>query len=217
MKTNSKKTTIIKRSNHQVRIIGGMWKRSLLTVVDAEGLRPTPDRVRETVFNWLNHLFDNTWSRVMCLDLFAGSGALGFEAASRGAAQVYLVESHAPAYRQLEQVKEKLQASQCHLVRADAARATEMMIGRQQKMDLIFLDPPFGQDWLSRILPLCMQLLNNRGYLYVEAELSLAEPDEELAKLLSGWQLIRADKAGSVFFHILQRNILPHEAHENQA
>ncbi len=221
MKTNSKKPTTVKRSSHQVRIIGGQWKRSLLSVIDAEGLRPTPDRVRETVFNWLNHLFDHSWGQVTCLDLFAGSGALGFEAASRGAAQVYMVESHTPAYKQLEQVKEKLQAQQCNLIRADALKAVEGMISRRQKVDLIFLDPPFEQDWLTRMLPLCAQISSDKAYLYVEAEFSLAEAEddtvEKLAKLLNGWQLIRADKAGSVYFHILQRSISPHEAHENQA
>ncbi|MFZ6733274.1 16S rRNA (guanine(966)-N(2))-methyltransferase RsmD [Undibacterium sp. Ji42W] len=231
MKTNSNKKTKntaakavpVKRQHHQVRIIGGVWKRSLLSVVDAEGLRPTPDRVRETLFNWLNHLLHNNWTSVHCLDLFAGSGALGFEAASRGAAQVIMVEAHTPAYKQLEQVRDKLQASQCKLLRADAYKAVEGMANQPQKMDVIFLDPPFEQDWLERILPACAPLLSAKGYIYVESEFSLEVSsgdvaiDEKLVKLLSGWQVICADKAGSVYFHILQRNILPHEAHENQA
>lgn len=107
-------------ANHQVRIIGGRWKRTVLAVVTAEGLRPTPDRVRETVFNWLTHLLDNDWSRLRCLDLFAGSGALGFEAASRGAAAVTMVEAHTPAVRQLEAVRERLGAPDIAIVRADA-------------------------------------------------------------------------------------------------
>ena len=78
----------VNRGPQQVRIIGGVWKRTPLPVINAEGLRPTPDRVRETVFNWLNHLLDGGWQRMACLDLFAGTGALGFEAASRGAAKV---------------------------------------------------------------------------------------------------------------------------------
>jgi len=231
MKTNSNKKTKsatakaapVKRQNHQIRIIGGVWKRSLLSVIDAEGLRPTPDRVRETLFNWLNHLLHNNWTGVHCLDLFAGSGALGFEAASRGAAQVIMVEAHTPAYKQLEQVKDKLQASQCKLLRADALKAIESMANQPQKMDVIFLDPPFEQDWLGRILPACAQVLSAKGCIYVESEFPLVETagdeavNEKIAKLLGGWQLIRADKAGSVYFHLLQRNILPHEAHENQA
>src|SRR3954464_6268242 len=89
-------------STHQIRIIGGQWKRTPLPVLDAEGLRPTPDRVRETVFNWLTHLFDGVWEGIDCLDLFAGSGALGFEAASRGAAHVTMVELGTAAVRQLD-------------------------------------------------------------------------------------------------------------------
>ena len=91
-----------KSSSHQIRLIGGLWKRSVLSVICADGLRPTPDRVRETVFNWLNHLVDGHWQNLRCLDLFAGSGALGFEAASRGASQVTMVECHTPAFRQLQ-------------------------------------------------------------------------------------------------------------------
>ena len=105
---------------HQVRIIGGQWKRTPLPVLDAEGLRPTPDRVRETVFNWLNHLFDGAWGQVRCLDLFAGSGALGFEAASRGAARVVMIEANAAAVRQLQATQEKLRATQVSIVRGDA-------------------------------------------------------------------------------------------------
>src|SRR4051812_4550684 len=94
----------------QVRIIGGAWKRTPLPVLDALGLRPTPDRVRETVFNWINHLRDANWAEARVLDLFAGSGALGFEAASRGAAAVTMVDMHSPAVRQLEAIKDKLKA-----------------------------------------------------------------------------------------------------------
>jgi 16S rRNA (guanine(966)-N(2))-methyltransferase RsmD len=89
----------------QVRIIGGAWKRTPLPVLDALGLRPTPDRVRETVFNWINHQLAGDWDSVDCLDLFAGSGALGFEAASRGARSVTMIDNHAPATRQLELIK----------------------------------------------------------------------------------------------------------------
>ena len=110
---------------HQVRIIGGQWKRTPLPVLDVEGLRPTPDRVRETVFNWINHLIDGGWSRMKCLDLFAGTGVLGFEAASRGAAQVVMVEMHTPAMRQLEATKEKLRAEQLSIVRGDALTAIQ--------------------------------------------------------------------------------------------
>jgi hypothetical protein len=83
MKNQRQTTSAPKRTSHQIRIIGGQWKRSLISVVDADGLRPTPDRVRETVFNWLGHLFDRDWEHRRCLDLFAGSGALGWSSQSR--------------------------------------------------------------------------------------------------------------------------------------
>src|SRR5262245_43190913 len=109
-----------KSTSKQVRIIAGIWKRTPLTVIDAPGLRPTPDRVRETVFNWLDFLFQRNWRHRRCLDLFAGSGALGFEAASRGANYVQMVEAHPIAVQQLEQVRTKLQAQQIHIQRGDA-------------------------------------------------------------------------------------------------
>ncbi|WPX45095.1 MULTISPECIES: 16S rRNA (guanine(966)-N(2))-methyltransferase RsmD [unclassified Undibacterium] len=217
MKPMTKKTPSVSRSSHQVRIIGGQWKRSLLSVVSAEGLRPTPDRVRETTFNWLNHLFNANWMTLRCLDLFAGSGALGFEAASRGAAAVTMVEASAPAFRQLLAVQEKLAAQQCRLLRADASKAIASLA--PASCELIFLDPPFEQAWLEKMLPACQPLLATPGYVYVESEFALdhADPSESMKKLLSGWQVIRADRAGSVYFHILQRSILQPDTHENQA
>ena len=210
MKAQSKKTVASSRTTHQVRIIGGRWKRTPLNVITAEGLRPTPDRVRETVFNWLNHLVDGNWQALRCLDLFAGSGALGFEAASRGAAQVTMIEFHTPAFRQLEQVAEKLGADNIELIRADALTVASNMRLQQRRFDLIFLDPPFNQGVLQKILPLCSNLLTENGLLYVEAEQALVMG--ELADdYLAGWHVIRADKAGSVYFHILQRNILAHD------
>lgn len=216
MKAQSKKTVASSRPAHQVRLIGGTWKRTPLNVITAEGLRPTPDRVRETVFNWLNHLCDANWQGLRCLDLFAGSGALGFEAASRGAAHVTMVEFHTPAFRQLEQVRQKLGADQTDLIRADALTVVSGMVARQQRFDLIFLDPPFNQGVLQKILPSCAKLLSARGLLYVEAEQALT-PDFMLEEAFAGWDVIRADKAGSVYFHILQRNILAHEAPEIKA
>src|SRR4051812_26221395 len=116
----------------QVRIIGGAWKRTALPVLDALGLRPTPDRVRETVFNWINHLWDGDWSTARCLDLFAGSGALGFEAASRGAEAVAMVDSHTPVIRQLDEIRQKLKAGQVELIRGDAFATAQGMAARGQ-------------------------------------------------------------------------------------
>lgn len=184
----------------QVRIIGGQWKRTPLPVLDAEGLRPTPDRVRETVFNWLEHLLGHAWDKVRCLDLFAGSGALGFEAASRGAAQVVMVEALPAAAQQLQASCDKLHASQVDVRRGDAPGHAEMLLRSAQEFDLIFLDPPYHRDMLRRMLPLCGRLLAPDGLLYVEAETSLAEALQE--DWLQGWRIVRADRAGMVFYHL---------------
>jgi len=189
---------------HQVRIIGGQWKRTPLVVLDAEGLRPTPDRVRETVFNWINHLIDGNWSKLKCLDLFAGTGVLGFEAASRGAAQIVMVEMHTPAVRQLEATKEKLRADQVSIVRGDALATAQGMQARggNGQFNLIFLDPPYLQNWLAKILPVCAPLLADGGLIYVESEVAL--DGETPPDWLQGWEVVRADNAGLVFYHLLQ-------------
>jgi 16S rRNA (guanine966-N2)-methyltransferase len=195
-------------SPRQVRIIGGQWKRTPLAVLDTEGLRPTPDRVRETVFNWLTHLLDGQWQHVACLDLFAGTGALGFEAASRGAARVTMVESNAAAVRQLETVKEKLGAAQVDILRGDAASIVNRLAAGgdagNSRFNLIFLDPPYQQGWLEKILPVCKHLLQQDGLVYAESEQMLtgdAPPD-----WLAGWDIVSADQAGMVFYHLLRRN-----------
>ena len=217
MKAQSKKPVATKLGSHQIRLIGGQWKRTPLNVISADGLRPTPDRVRETVFNWINHLIDGRWESLRCLDLFAGSGALGFEAASRGATQVTMVECHTPAFRQLQLVKEKVGADQIELLRADALTLVASMVARQQRFDLIFLDPPFNQGMLQKILPYCSKLLSESGLLYLEAEQAVVTNDARGVpagdgfNLSQDWRVIRADKAGSVYFHILQRNILEHD------
>jgi 16S rRNA (guanine966-N2)-methyltransferase len=196
-------------STHQVRIIGGQWKRTPLPVLDAEGLRPTPDRVRETVFNWLTHLLDAAWDNVACLDLFAGTGALGFEAASRGAAQVVMVETNPRVVRQLEATKEKLRAQQISIVRGDALTVMQNLLVRNANavgsFRLIFLDPPYHQDWLPKVLPVCAKLLVAGGLIYVESEMLLNT--EGAPDWVTGWEVIRADKAGMVFYHLLQRKI----------
>ncbi|MBB3212629.1 16S rRNA (guanine(966)-N(2))-methyltransferase RsmD [Herbaspirillum sp. Sphag1AN] len=190
---------------HQVRIIGGQWKRTPLPVVDAEGLRPTPDRVRETVFNWITHLIDGDWGTLRCLDLFAGTGALGFETASRGAASVEMVEQHTPAVRQLQMNKDKLQANQVEILRGDALALLQGMLGRSsgQRYDLIFADPPYHLNWLSKIMPLCQQLLAPQGLMYVESEFAL--DGDDAPEWMAAWEIVRADKAGMVFYHLLRR------------
>ncbi len=189
---------------HQVRIIGGQWKRTLLAVPDIPGLRPTPDRVRETLFNWLGFLLHNDWSSLRCLDLFAGSGALGFEAASRGATQVTLVENAAPALQCIEAARAKLQAEQVAVVRADARRFLRQSgVHSAPCFNLIFLDPPYEQKLVPQLLPDCANWLCPGGMVYVELEQALdADAPPEW---LQGWKILRADRAGQVFFHLLVR------------
>jgi 16S rRNA (guanine(966)-N(2))-methyltransferase RsmD len=195
-----------KATPRQIRIIGGQWKRTVLPVLDAEGLRPTPDRVRETAFNWLNHLLDGSWDEVACLDLFAGTGALGFEAASRGAGRVVMVEQNLSAFAHLEATKARLNAAAVSIARGDAlAVAQRMIAGRDAgspRFNVIFLDPPYRRDWLPKMLPICEKLLTEGGLVYAETEAPLdAEPQPEW---MAGWKIVRADKAGMVFYHLLQ-------------
>ncbi len=184
----------------QVRIIAGDWKRTPLPVADVDGLRPTPDRVRETVFNWLEHLQMRRWNNRRCLDLFAGTGALGFEAASRGAAEVVLVESHPAALRHLQATRDKLDAQQVTLRRGDALAQFDALPG---KFDLVFLDPPYGLDLLPRLLLRCPRLLAKGGLVYAESDRSF---DPSSCDWLAGWQIVRSDKAGQVFFALLARD-----------
>ncbi len=175
----------------QVRIVGGQWRRTLLSVVDVPGLRPTPDRVRETLFNWLGQSLGG-WS---CLDLFAGTGALGLEAASRGAERVVLVESHRTAAIAIRAAIVRLKAeSRVSLIEGDAMTAVAALLGRGERFDLILLDPPFRQAWIERVTPRLPALLNSRGLVYVEAEHALASPE--------GFESLRHGRAGEVHYHL---------------
>jgi 16S rRNA (guanine(966)-N(2))-methyltransferase RsmD len=191
------------RPPQQVRIIGGQWKRTPLPVPTATDLRPTPDRVRETAFNWLQHLRGDSWSKCSVLDLFAGSGALGLEAASRGAGKVLLVDSVSHVVAQLEHIKTRLNAPQLTIKRADALLLAQQLIGTGQRFDLIFLDPPYAGPWLEKLLPLCHRLLQPGGLLYAEAGSALSDGDAAPLHM-AGWEIVRQDQAGMVFYHILQ-------------
>ena len=172
-----------------IRIGGGEWRSRLLRFPDALGLRPTPDRVRETLFNWLGQELYG----MHCLDLFAGSGALGFEAHSRGAASVMLVEQNPAVHRTLLENARLLKADRAHLLRADAL---QFLAGNTQHFDVIFLDPPFGQGWLEKLLPHLKDQLAPDGRLYVESEYALSDGDD--------WQVLKQRKAGNVFYHLLK-------------
>ena len=190
--------------SNQVRIIGGAWKRTPLPVLSAQGLRPTPDRVRETVFNWINHQRDANWADAQVLDLFAGSGALGFEAASRGAQSVTMIDSNVPVVRQLDEIKAKLKADNVQIMRGDALAVAQSAAARGQKYDLIFLDPPYQQEFLERCLPLCTRILKDGGLVYAESGMALEFDEGATPEWMAAWEVLRADKAGMVFFHLLK-------------
>ncbi len=160
------------RSN-QVRIIGGQWRGRKLPFPDQQGLRPTADRIRETLFNWLAPLLPGAH----CLDLFAGSGALGFEAASRGAARVVLVENNAPAVQVLSANQQRLDAGAVSIVHSDAR---QYLTGSQGSFDIVFLDPPFDNPQLrldSLHALLQYGAIKPGGYLYMEMPRRDREPD----------------------------------------
>lgn len=183
------------KADGQIRIIGGQWRGRKLKVVDAQGLRPTTDRVKETLFNWLQ--FELADAQV--LDLFAGSGGLGFEALSRGAAQVQFAETWAPAVRQLHSNIQHLHANAT--VNEQGALAA-IQSQPKHSIDLVFLDPPFGQDWLNKVVAALTQadVVKPNGWIYLEAG-----PQDQVAQWPADWQLHREKQAGQVTFRLFRR------------
>ena len=181
----------------EIRIIGGAWKRTRLPVAQRPGLRPTPDRVRETLFNWLGQDLSG-WR---CLDAFAGTGALGFEAASRGAASVQLVESDAALVAQLHTLQQRLQATAMRVQRGDGVAALKQ--AAPASLDLVLLDPPFDSDFFTPALQAAAQAVAADGFVYLEAP--RAWNDEELAAW--GLAVYRHLKAGAVHAHLLRRAV----------
>ena len=178
---------------NSVRIIGGEWRRRVLRFPDALGLRPTPDRVRETLFNWLGQ----DLTGLSCLDLFAGSGALGFEAASRGAARVVMVEQSPPVFAALEANARALDArGRLQMIRGDAVKCASSLGAGDSRFDVLFLDPPYRQGWIERIAPLLSRLVADNGVVYVEAERELSACGD--------WQTVRSGRAGQVYYHLMR-------------
>ncbi|NUP84768.1 MAG: 16S rRNA (guanine(966)-N(2))-methyltransferase RsmD [Burkholderiaceae bacterium] len=176
-----------------MRLIGGQFRRSKLPVADRPGLRPTPDRVRETVFNWLGQSLEG-WR---CLDAFAGSGALGFEAASRGAAEVVLLERDPALAASLRACQARLGAAAVRVECADAL--TWMAACAPGRFELVFIDPPFDAGLHAAALARAVPLVAVAGYVYVEAPEPLTAPPQ-------GCTLWRQGRAGAVHFHVLQRS-----------
>jgi 16S rRNA (guanine966-N2)-methyltransferase len=175
---------------NEVRIVGGLWRSRRIRFSPRPDLRPTPDRVRETLFNWLGQ----DLTGLHCLDLFAGSGALGFEAASRGAARVVMVERDRAAYIALQSNRETLRAPQVELVRGDAL---EFLSTDRNQYGVIFMDPPFTADYADRLRALVPARMLADARVYYEAAARTEWPD--------GWEVIREGRAGHVYFQLVRR------------
>ena len=182
---------------HEIRIIGGLWKRTLLPVADRPGLRPTPSRVRETLFNWLGQDLTG-WH---CLDAFAGTGALGFEAASRGATSVLMNEQDAALVLQLQRLRERLDAQSVRVLRGDGIGCLRQVA--PGTLDLVLIDPPFDHaELFEPALKAAALAVSAQGYVYLEAPQAWTE--EQLAEA-GGLQLFRHLKAGAVHAHLLRK------------
>lgn len=178
-----------------VRIIAGKWRGRRLKVPDVKDLRPTPDRVRETLFNWLAPVMQGA----NCLDLFAGSGVLGFEALSRGAKYVVMIDESADVVKMLQEELTAFGADNALIYRA---RVPLQLRAAAQPFDIVFLDPPYQENLL---LPSChyleeQGLLAESAYIYLEAREVIK--DNELP---SNWRMLKSQRAGQVFYHLAQR------------
>ena len=173
----------------RVRIVGGQWRGRRIAVPARAGVRPTPDRVRETLFTWLGQRLDGA----ACLDLFAGSGALGFEAASRGAARVVMVEADRASAAALQKSREQLGAAAVEIVPGDAFA---FLARGGERFDVVFLDPPFRQNALPALLAALPPRLQRGARVYAEGEWP--------AQAEAPWRELRRARAGRVSYQLLQ-------------
>ncbi len=185
-----------KSNEGQIRIIGGRWRSRKLHFPAIEGLRPTPDRVRETLFNWLAPIVNGA----RCLDLFAGSGALGFEALSRGAAHVAMIDQSKEVVAQLRKNAELLQADHIEFYCAQLPPFPSAL--QNYVFDIVFLDPPFHQNYIAK----CVQWLEENPQCLAEEALIYIECESDLDPLPipDHWQLLRTKKAGEVGYHLVK-------------
>ncbi len=177
----------------RVRIIGGLFRGKTISVIDQDTLRPTPNRIRETLFNWLMHDIRDT----VCLDAFAGSGALGLEALSRGARQVVLLENDATVFKQL---KLNVQSFKSEQISCYHQSFFDFLQQTAQVFDLVFLDPPFQEKWLVSCLEKLSvsPILRSNGLVYLEANQPLPDAGPQ-------WEIIKSAKAASIYFGLYKK------------
>ncbi len=178
--------------NH-IRIIGGLFRGKKLSVPDVEGLRPTPDRVRETLFNWLMNDIKNA----RCLDAFAGSGALGFEAFSRGASKIVLLEQASKAYVNLQKIMTQFNSPKLSLVKTDSRAYLQQCV---EQFDIIFLDPPFAFNYIPQCLNeiVSRKLLPSGGLVYTESATEISIDSTQ-------WQQVKLKQTGQVVYGLLEK------------
>lgn len=189
----------ISSGNQQLRIIGGEWRGRKLNFPEVEGLRPTPDRVRETLFNWLALYIPGG----RCLDLFSGSGALGFEALSRGASHVTMIDNSSMVIRQLRQNIQDLKTQSAELITGSALDWLEKRSDDlEAQFDVVFIDPPFRQELAEQCCLLLEQksMLADHAMIYVETEKELTNP-----MVPDNWELYREKTAGQVTYRLYKR------------
>lgn len=183
--------------NNKVRIIAGKWRSRKLHFANIPDLRPTSDRMRETLFNWLAPYID----KAHCLDLFAGSGALGFEALSRGASKVVMIDAERKVIQELKTNQKLLNAENLEIINMEA----EKYLSQHHKdaFDIIFLDPPFKKQLISNICQLIdkNKLLKPKGYIYIETNAALSTGD-----LPTNWQITKQKQAGKVLYYLAKSN-----------
>jgi 16S rRNA (guanine966-N2)-methyltransferase len=185
-----------KRHSNALRIIAGEWRSRIVKFPEAEGLRPTPDRVRETLFNWLTPFIPGA----RCLDLFAGSGALGWEAASRGAAEVVFVDKQRAVTDALRAQQALFNASHARIVETDSM----VFLQRDPSpFDIVFLDPPYASGLLAKASDLLERMgwLKVMAHIYVEADRATGLPE-----LPTRWEIIKSGNAGQVEYHLIRHH-----------
>jgi 16S rRNA (guanine966-N2)-methyltransferase len=189
----------------QVRIIGGNWRGRKLTIPDVPGVRPTPDRVRETLFNWLAPILPGA----RCLDLFAGSGALGFEALSRGAAFVMMVDQSLAVVKALQAQLKIFGAANADIVQAKIPQNWPIAT---KSFDIVFLDPPYSENLL---LPTCRGL-EEKKLLAVDAMVYLESRDPSTEEdLPAGWRVMKSKKAGQVGYYLVKKGVKDEKSDHN--